>query len=199
MPVSTGPISRVASVLARLLTLVAVATSLTAFVLEVTVSNPHWWVGHLDRAGYVLVVLAVVAALLAERQASAIWLGVLALTAAASVVFAVIAFVKYYDTTSFLAFNAASPWLNEAQTLAVAAFAFGLTLARQRSTAVVACLLAATGATVGCAIYAITREADIAAEVWWFAATVTAFLAAAAAAQVEREGSGAPAANRIVT
>lgn len=52
-----------------------------------------------------------------------------------------------------------------------------------------ACLLAATGVTVGCALYAATQKANLAAEMWWVLAPVGAFLAAAAAAQHEREGA----------
>jgi peptidoglycan/LPS O-acetylase OafA/YrhL len=182
--------------LARLLTLLAVLVSLVGSIAEAT-GTAGWWPYHVERAGYVLVVLAVVAALLSERKASAVTLVAQLLAAAAAVAFAIVALVKFYETTTAFnqALRPAYPWHTEALTLAVAALAFGLTLERRRSTGIVACLLAATGVTVGCALYALTQKANLAAEIWWLLAPIGAFLAAAAAAQHEREGAialGAP-------
>jgi hypothetical protein len=177
--------------LARLLTVLAVIVSLvgTIFMAKGTAS---WWPAHVGHAGFVLVVLAVVAALMSERQASTVTLAAQVLTAAAAIAFSIVALVKFYETTS-LFLNTEYPWYTGALTLATAAFAFGLTLERRRSTGVVACLLAACGVTVGCAVYALTEKANLAAEIWWLLAPVGAFLAAAAAAQHEREGTVASA------
>jgi hypothetical protein len=186
----TGTRGRVASMLARLLTLLAVLVSLVGSIAEAK-GTSNWWPYHTERAGFVLVIFSVVAALLSERKASVATLVAQLLTAAAAIAFSIVALVKFYETTTAFnqALGAAYPWHTEALTFAVAALAFGLTLERRRSTGVVACLLVAVGVTVGCAIYALTQKANLAAEEWWLLAPVAAFLAAAAAAQFEREGA----------
>jgi hypothetical protein len=176
--------------MARILTVVPVITSLVAFISEVT-NKGGWWVYALDRASYVLVVFAVVAALLSQRRANAIVLGAQIAAAVSAVAFMAVALVKFYEAIPAFGvnFGAAQPWTNEAQLLAAAALAFGLTLARRRSTVAVACLLAAIAVAFGCALYAITREANYAAAgTWWAIAIAGAFLAAAAAAGLERDG-----------
>jgi hypothetical protein len=173
----------------RILPLVPVVVSLVAFVSEVT-NKGGWWVGALDRAGYVLVVLAVVAALLTERRANALVLGAQLAAAATALVFMALALVKFYEAIPAFGVNyaAAEPWANEAQVLGLAALAFGLTLARRRSTPGIAALLVAIAIAFGCAIYAITQQQSYEAETWWSVAIAGAFLAAAAAAGLERDG-----------
>jgi hypothetical protein len=185
----------------RTLTLVPVIASLVAFIAEVFNRN-GWWVYALDRASYVLVVLAVVAALLTERRANALVLGAQVAAAATALVFMALSLVKFYGAIPAFGLNysAAEPWANEAQVLALAALAFGLTLARRRSTVAIAGLLAAMAAAFGCAIYAITQKVTYTAEAWWSVAIAGAFLAAAAAAGLERDGIvalGAPEADTV--
>lgn len=175
--------------MARLITLVAVIASLVAMIAEVT-NQTGSWVFPLDRGSYVLAVLAVVAALLAERRASAIVVGAQLAAAAAAVAFVTVALVKYYGADSSVFSNPiakAYPWTNEAQLLGVAALAFALTLVRRRHPVAVAGLLATTLAAIGCTIYAITKKETFGAELWWWIATAAAFLAASAAAGLERE------------
>jgi hypothetical protein len=185
----------------RTLTLVPVIASLVAFIAEVFNRN-GWWVYALDRASYVLVVLAVVAALLTERRANALVLGAQVAAAATALVFMALSLVKFYGAIPAFGLNysAAEPWANEAQVLALAALAFGLTLARRRSAVAIAGLLAAMAAAFGCAIYAITQKVTYSAEAWWSVAIAGAFLAAAAAAGLERDGIvalGAPEADTV--
>lgn len=175
----------------RTLPFVPVVTSLVAFIAEVT-NSASWWVYALDRASYVLVVLAVVAALLSERRVNVIALGAQLAAAATSLVFMAFALVKFYGATPAIdavQYSVARPWTNEAQVLAIAALAFGLTLARRRSTPAVAFLAAAIAVAFGGAIYAITRKENVyPAETWWSIAIAGAFLAAAFAASLERDG-----------
>ena len=115
--------------------------------------------------------------------------------AATALVFMAVALVRFYDstTTAFgFAADKAYPWATEALVLATAALAFGLTLARRRSSATIVSLVVAIAVAFGCAIYAITQQASYTAEVWWWIAIAGAFLAAAFAAGLEREGSVAP-------
>jgi hypothetical protein len=166
-------------------------TSLVAFIAEVS-NKSGWWVYALDRASYVLVVFAVVAALLSERRANVLVLGAQLLTAATALVLMAVALVKFYETTPAFGANflAAQHWTNEAQVLALAALAFGLTLVRRRNTVAMVWLFAAIAVAFGSAIYAITRKQTYAGETWWLIAIAGAFLAAAAAAALEREGTG---------
>jgi hypothetical protein len=175
--------------MARLITLVAVVASLVAFIAEATHNNGSW-VYPLDRASYVLAVLAVVAALLSARRASAVALAAQLALIVTVIGFVVVALVKYYSTTSVFgeAISKAYPWANEAQVLGVAALAFGLTIARRHSVVAIAMLLAAVLAAVGSAVYAITLKASYGGELWWWIATVAAFVAASAASTLEREG-----------
>jgi hypothetical protein len=191
-----GALFRVAE-MGRILPLVPVTTSLVAFISEVT-NKGGWWVYSLDRASYVLIVFAVIAALLSERRANVLALGAQLAAVVTAVAFMAVALVKFYGATPAfgLDYQAAQPWANEAQLFALAALAFGLTLARRRTMALPG-LFAAIAAAFGCAIYAITQEATYTAETWWTIATVGAFLAAAAAATLERDGVvtlGAPVA-----
>ncbi len=176
----------------RGLTFVPVIASLVAFIAEVNGST-GWWVFALERASYVLVVLAVAAALLAERRANVIVLGAQVASAAAAFVFMALALVKFYGATpavDVVEYAAARPWTSEAQVLGLAALAFGLTLVRRRTPAAVVFLVAAIAVAFGCAIYAITRkELLYPAETWWSVAIAGAFLAAAAAAGLARECS----------
>jgi hypothetical protein len=113
------------------------------------------------------------------------------MAAAAALVFMAVALVKFYEAIPAFGVNyqAAQPWTNEAQLLAAAALAFGLTLARRRSMVFIGGLLASIAIASGCAIYAITRENIYAAAgTWWAVAIAGAFLAAAAAAGLERDG-----------
>jgi hypothetical protein len=180
-------------VVARLLTLAALIVSLVAFILQVTGST-DWWIFAMNRAGYVLVVLAVVAALLAPRTASLAVVVAEVLTAAAALAFATVGLVKYYDIPTFAipyfgpALQTAGAWLGEAEVLSVAVLAFGLTLTRRRSTGAVAWLAAAVAMALGCGTYAITQKTGFTPQIWWEVATVGAFLAAAAAAGLERGG-----------
>jgi hypothetical protein len=175
----------------RLLTLVALIASLVAFIAEVT-GTVDWWVYSLNRCSYVLVVLAVVASLLAARDGNLIVVVVLVLTAAAALAFAIVGLVKYYQLPPpyFAEPGAQSPstWLGEAQLFSIGVLAFGLTLTRRRSAGLAAWLAAAAVWALGTGIYAFTREASLAGEVWWEVATVGAFLAGAAAAMLERGG-----------
>jgi hypothetical protein len=180
-------------VVGRLLTLVALTVSLVAFVLQVTGST-EWWIFAMSRAGYILVVLAIVAALIAARTASLAVVVAQVLTAAAALAFATVGLVKYYEipSSTVIYFGAdiqtAGAWLLEAEVLSVAVLAFGLTLARRRSTGAVAWLAAAVAVALGCGTYAITQKAGFTAQIWWEVATVGAFLAAGAAAVLERGG-----------
>lgn len=174
----------------RILALVPVITSLVAFISEVNDKN-GWWVRALDRASWVLVVFAVVAALMSERRPNALVLGAQVLAAATAVVFMALALVKFYDAIPAFGVNyfAAQPWANEAEVLGLAALAFGLTLARRRSTVALGGLLTAIAVAFGCSIYAIAQHhAFYTAETWWTIAIAAAFLAAAAAAGLERDG-----------
>lgn len=161
----------------RFLTSIAVIMSFVAFGFRVGGSG-SWWVYPCDRASYVLVILAVAASLLTERRASRVVLGAQIAMAAAAVVFMVVAVARFYGD----AIDPAYPWATEAQVLALGAVAFGLTLARRRTLAGLACLVAAIAAVVACALYAITQKATYSAELWWWITTAAAFLAAAAAA-----------------
>ncbi len=172
----------------RILTPIAVLASFVAFGFEVAGSG-GWWVYACDRATYVLVILAVVAALLTERRENNIVLGAKIAAAATAVVFMVVAVVRFYGD----AIDPAYPWATEAQVLALAAVAFGLTRARRRSLVAIVGLVVAIAAVVGCALYAITQKASYSAELWWWIATAAAFLTAAAAAGLEREHAGADA------
>ena len=174
----------------RVLTLVPVITSLVAFISEVTNKN-GWWVHALERASMVLVVFAVVAALMTERRANAVVLGAQVAAALTALVFMAVALVKFYEAIPAFGvnFSAAFPWVNEAETLGLAALAFGLTLARRRSAVGVGCLLAAIAVSFGCSIYAIVKHTQpYTAETWWSIAIAGAFLAAAAASGLERDG-----------
>ena len=114
---------------------------------------------------------------------------------ATALAFMAVALVRFYDSTT-TAFGVrgrkAYPWATEALVLATAALAFGLTLARRRSSATIVSLVAAIAVAFGSAIYAITQQASYTAEVWWWIAIAGAFLAAAVAAGLEREGTVAP-------
>ncbi len=181
----------VASMVGRLLTLFAVVVSLVGFIAATTGSN-HWWWFSLIRASYVLFVLAVVASLLSERQESVLVVGAELLAAATALAFATVALVKFYNPPPYpysSGFPNAYLWGNEAQLFAIAALAFGLTLARRRTIAGVVGLALAIVMAVGCAIYAITQKESATAEVWWWIAAVGAFLAAAAAAGLQRDRS----------
>jgi len=176
--------------MARILTFVPVIASLVAFISEVT-NKTGWWVYALDRASYVLVVFAVVAALLAERRANALVLGAQVAAAAAALAFMAVALVKFYEAIPAFNVNSAAayPWANEAQVLGLAALAFGLTLARRRNVVAIGGLLVAIAVAFGCAIYAITqKDAYATVGTWWSIAVAGAFLAAAAAAGLERDG-----------
>lgn len=170
----------------RILTPIAVLASFVAFGFEVAGSG-GWWVYSSDRATYILIILAVVAALLTERRANGVVLGAQIVAAAVAVVFMVVAVARFYGD----AIDPAYPWATEAQVLALAALAFGLTLARRRSMVAIACLVVAIAATVACALYAITQKATYSAELWWWIVTAAAFLATAAAAGLERESAAA--------
>ena len=174
----------------RFLAFVPVITSLVAFISEVTLNTPGWWVYALDRASYFLVVLAVVAALLSERRADVIALGAQLLAAATAFAFMAVALVKFYEAIPAFGvnFTTAHPWTNEAQVLALAALAFGLARARRRHIAAIGGLVAAIVVAFGCAIYAITLRGTYTAETWWSIAIAGALLAAAAAAGLERDG-----------
>jgi hypothetical protein len=182
-------------VIGRLLTLAALVVSLVAFILQVTGST-DWWIFAMSRAGYVLVVLALVAALLAPRTASVVVVVALVVTAAAALAFATVGLVKYYDIPSFAipdfgpALQTAGAWLGEAEVLSVGVLAFGLTLVRRRSTGAIAWLAAAVAIALGCGTYAITQKTGFTAQIWWEVATVGAFLAGAGAAVLDRGRSG---------
>jgi len=111
----------------------------------------------------------------------------------------IVALVKYYDAGGPFGFTHSNPftWAAEGQVFSVAAFAFALTLARRRVMVAIAGLAAGVAIAAGCAIYAITLKANFAANLWWSVAGVGAFLAASAAAGLERSGGfalGAPVA-----
>ena len=171
----------------RLLALVAVIVSLVGFIAgEAGASG--WWPYALNRAGYVIVVFAVVAALLAARTPNALAVAAQVLAAAAALAFEIVALVKYYDATGpfGIGISTAFSWAGEAQMFGVAALALALTLARRHSTVAIAGLAVAIAIATGCAIYAITLEANFATNLWWSLAGVGAFLAASAAAGLER-------------
>src|SRR5262249_50817576 len=141
--------------------------------------------------------LAVVASLLSERGESVVVVVAEILAAATALAFATVALVKYYNPPPYpysSGLGNAYLWGNEAQLFAVAALAFGLTLARRRSTGGLVGLALAIAMAVGCAIYAITQKEGATAEVWWWIAAVGAFLAAAAAAGLQRDGGVVPSA-----
>jgi peptidoglycan/LPS O-acetylase OafA/YrhL len=176
---------------ARLLTLLAIVVSLVTFIAQETGST-HWWVYALNRASYVLVILGIAVALLVERRASLIVLAALVLTATAALAFTVVGLVKYYDAAlNPYTYSNIFGWFVEAELLGSAVLAFGLTLARRRSTGAAAWLAAAVVMTLGSGTYAFTQKGGAEASVWWTIATVGAFLAAAAAAGLDRGGGGA--------
>ena len=170
----------------RVLTPIVVALSFVPFGFEVAGSG-GWWVYASDRATYVLAILAVVGALLTERREYGIVRGARIAVAAVAVVFMVVAVARFYGT----AIDPAYPWATEAQVLALAAVAFGLTLTRTRNLVAIVGLVVAIAATVACALYAITQKATYAAEMWWWIVIAAAFLAAAAASALEREDAAA--------
>jgi hypothetical protein len=177
--------------MARFLTFVPVVTSLVAFIAEAS-NKGGWWVGALDRASLVLVALAIAAALASERRANTLVLAAQIAAAATAVVLMAISLVKLYGAIPAfgLPASAAYPWANEAQLLGLVALAFGLTLARRRNAVNVACLIAAIVVAFGSAVYAIilTQQGNYATEGWWWIAIAGAFLAAAAASTLERDG-----------
>jgi hypothetical protein len=173
----------------RLLTVAAVVASLVGFIAQETGSS-GWWVYALSRSSYVLVVLAVAAALMSRRTASAIVVGAQVLTAATALAFSIVAIVKYWGAFPFTSgIQSQFAWETEAGLLSVATLAFALTLARRSTTAAMAGLAAAMLLAVGSGIYAITLKETIPAFMWWSLAGVGAFLAAAAAASLERGGT----------
>ncbi|HEY2355665.1 MAG TPA: hypothetical protein VGH79_12285 [Gaiellaceae bacterium] len=181
--------------LARLLALLAIVVSLVAFIL-VEYGTVHWWVFAMSSAAFVLVILAVVAALLAERGPSLIVVWAQVLAVAAAVAFVVVGIVTYYDNTAPFSNSglAAARWLGQAEVLSVAVLAFGLTLVRRRTmmAAVVLAIAVVTAISSGTYAITLTEKANAAASTWWQVATVGAFLAAAAAAGLNRGGSVAP-------
>jgi hypothetical protein len=172
----------------RIVTLVAVAVSLVGFIGQ-EAGWTGWWTASLSRGSYVLVVLAIAAALLAARRPNALVAGAQVLAALAALAFEVVALVKYYESSSFPGpqIENALTWSAQAQLFAVAALAFALTLSRRRNTVAIAGLAAAVAVAVGAAIYAITLRENFAAYVWWGLAAAGAFLAASAAAVLERD------------
>ncbi len=173
--------------MARLFTFAAVVVSLTGFIGgEAGASG--WWPYAVTRAGYVLAVLAVVAALLSARTPNVLVAGAQVLAAAAALAFEIVALVKYYDSAGPFGFGIGSAftWAGEAEMFGVAALAFALTLARRRSTFATAGLAVAVAIAAGCAIYALTLEENLSTNLWWSIAGVGAFLAASAAAGLER-------------
>lgn len=172
----------------RLLTLFAVIVSLVGFIAVVTGSSDWWWFA-LVRASYVLFVLAIVASLLSERRGSVVVVGAQLLAVATALAFATVALVKFYEPTypPFSSLENVYWWANEAQLFAIAALAFGLTLARRRSTAALVGLGMAIVMAAGCAVYALTRQESPSAGPWWWVATVGTFLAASAAAGLQRD------------
>jgi hypothetical protein len=181
----------------RLLALLAVIVSLVGFIADLSGTN-EWWVYAVGRGSYVLVALALVAALLARRSLHMVVVLALVLSAAAALGCVIVALVKYYATTlDPVSLHIALAWAVEAQVFAVAALAFGLTLTRGRNTGAMVWLAAAVVMALGCATYAITQKYSPAAYMWWTLATVGAFLAGSAAAVIERPGtvaSGVPVA-----
>jgi len=177
----------------RLLGLTAVVASLVGFIAQVT-GTTDWWAYTLNRASYVLVVLGVVAALLVARRESLIVVAAQVLLVATALAFTTVALLKFYDATSAYpggypsGFETASTWLAEAELLSVAVLAFGLTLARRRSTGAVVWLAGAVAMAVGSAVYAIIEKQGLTAYIWWTVAGIGGFLAASAAAGLDRGG-----------
>jgi hypothetical protein len=174
----------------RILALLAVVVSLVGFIGQ-EAGWTGWWTVALSRGGYLLVVLALVAALLAERSPNAFVVGAQVLAALAALAFAIVGLVKYYETSPYpgVTLQSALTWTGQADLFGVAALAFALTLSRRRNTVAIAGLIAAIALAVGAAIYAITLQANFAVYVWWALAAVGAFLAASAAAGLERDSS----------
>jgi hypothetical protein len=176
--------------MARLLTLLAVVTSLVGFIGQES-GWAGWWTIAFSRGSYALVVLAVAASLVDARRPNEFVVAAQVLAAMAAIAFVIVALVKYYDTTSFIpgeALNGALTWMTQAELFGVAALAFALTLARRSSTIGIAALAAAAILALATGIYATILQANFAAFVWWGVAGVGAFLAASAAAGLQREG-----------
>ena len=180
------------------LTFAGVISSLVGFIAQ-EAGAEGWGFYAADRAGPVLVALGLVTALVFERRANVIILSAQVLAGLTAFAFLIVAVVKYYSGPSFpgASLSAAITWGGEADLFAIAALAFGLTLERRRSGVAMVALAAAVCLTVGCGIYALTQKEGFASYVWWFIAGIGAFIAAAAAAGLERGGGyalGAPVA-----
>ena len=113
----------------RILALVAVAVSLVGFIGQ-EAGWTGWWTLALSRGSYVLIVLAVVAALLAARRPNVFVAGAQVLAALAALAFEIVALVKYYEPSSFagIPVERALTWAAQGQLFGVAALAFALTL-----------------------------------------------------------------------
>jgi len=181
------------------LTFVGIVASLVGFIGQEAGAS-GWGFYAVYRSGFVLVALGLVSALLFERRPSLVILAAQLLAGMTAIVFVIVAIAKYYSDSSLIGFglSAALSWGGEANLLATAALAFGLTLQRRRSVVADGALATAVALAVGSGIYAITLERGFAGYVWWLVAGIGAFLAAAAAAGLERGGgvaSGAPVAS----
>ena len=98
-----------------------------------------------------------------ERRGNGLVLGGQIGAAVTALAFMAVALVRFYDSTMTafgFAANRAYPWATEALVLATAALAFGLTLARQRSSATIVSLVVAIAVALGSAIYAATQQAS---------------------------------------
>lgn len=173
-----------------LFTFLGVASSLTGFIGDEAGAS-GWGFFAADHAGYVLVALGAVTALVFERRPSVIALSAHVLAGLTALAFVIVALVKYYsDSAPFAgALTVAFNWSGEASLFATAALAFGLTLQRRNGIVAIGALAAAIAIAIGSGIYAITLERDFAALLWWLIAGIGAFLAAATAAGLERGGS----------
>ena len=163
--------------------------SLVGFIgQEAGASGWGWYAS--DRAGFVLVALGIVAALVFERRPSVIVRSAQVLAGLTALAFVIVAIAKYYSNASSfgLSLSIAFNWAGEANLFATAALAFGLTVQRRNGVVAIGALAAAIAMAVGTGIYAITLERNFAALLWWLIAGIGAFLAAAAAAGLERGG-----------
>lgn len=171
--------------MARVLTAVAIALSLVAFYGQEH-GSPTSWTHPLARASYLLLVLALLAALVSERRASENVLRLQVVVAALAIVFLVVAAAKYYGDAS-LAHSNPFAWTSEARRLGLGAIPLALTLTRRRSDVGMAALAVAVGVAIGSAIFALALgNANTASFLWWAVALTAALLGASVAGGLER-------------
>ena len=166
---------------------VGVCASIASFVALMEIRAPGWGVVAVEHASGVLLGLAIALALAIKRRPTVgAWQFQIA-AATVAVAFVIVAFVKTYSPSSVASsIGGGLDWASEAQTVGLAALAFGLIGLRVASRVSWIAFLAAVSVAVGLAGYAITLKFDFRAFVWYLAAGTTASLAGSAAARMRR-------------